>query len=139
MMTQELTGGCQCGAIRYTVNGTAQHASLCHCADCRKSAGAPFVHWAAYGEHEVAVTQGEPKTFFSSPGVTRSFCPTCGTGLFYTNPQVLPGLIDVQAATLDDPDAVPPQAQIMARERLGWVPGINDLPAFKAYPGMDED
>ena len=99
-MAQQLTGGCQCGAIRYRVSGEATHASLCHCADCRKSAGAPMMHWAAYAEDEVRVTQGEPKVFTSSPGVTRSFCATCGTGLFYSNPQMLPGLIDVQAATL---------------------------------------
>lgn len=97
------------------------------------------MHWAAYSEHDIVVTQGAPKTFTSSPGVSRSFCPDCGTGLFYANPQMLPGLIDVQAATLDDPDAVPPQAQIQTRERLDWVPSINSLPAFTAYPGMDED
>jgi hypothetical protein len=33
----------------------------------------------------------------------RHFCPDCGTGLFYTNSEILPGIIDTQSATYDDP------------------------------------
>lgn len=68
---------------------------------------------------------------------TREFCSACGTGLFYRNPETLPGIVDIQSGTLDDPEGLPPGAQIMVKERLGWAPGIADLPAFNAYPGMD--
>ena len=47
-----MTGGCHCGAVRYSVAGEPQHVALCHCSDCRKSAGAPMVSWAAFAEGE---------------------------------------------------------------------------------------
>ena len=39
-------GGCQCGAIRYEATGDPAYSALCHCKDCRASAGAPMVAWA---------------------------------------------------------------------------------------------
>lgn len=131
-----LTGGCQCGAVRYSAEGAAEHHAICHCTDCRRASGAPMVGWIAYKEDAVSV-QGAPVRRESSPGVTREFCGTCGTGLFYRNPAVLPGLVDVQSATLDTPEAVPPGAEIMVRDRLGWMDSIGTLPRFITYPGMD--
>ena len=56
-----ITGGCHCGAIRYQVDGDLIVHALCHCADCRRHAGAPMVSWAMYAEDAVKVTQGEPE------------------------------------------------------------------------------
>lgn len=130
-----LTGGCHCGAVRYTVSGTAQHVALCHCSDCRRSAGAPAVAWAAFADTELVIEQGDVTTHNSSGASQRSFCPRCGTGLFYRNAEFLPGLVDVQSATLDDPDALPPQCQIQTAERLHWMAGLHGMPAFDRYPG----
>jgi hypothetical protein len=135
----ELTGGCQCGAVRYRVSGEPQHNCLCHCRDCRKSAGAPMVGWAAFAEDEFAILQGEAVTYNSSGASMRSFCPKCGTGLYFRNAETLPGIVDIQTATLDDPDALPPDAQIQVAERLGWMESAHSLPAFKRYPGMPEE
>ena len=134
-MDEGLEGGCQCGAVRYKVTGDPVYVALCHCADCRKSAGAPMVSWSAFAEGDVTVIAGEPRTFQSSENSTRSFCPICGTGLFFRNPAVLPGLVDIQAATLDDPEAMPPQIHVQTVERLGWMDGIDALPEFERYPG----
>jgi hypothetical protein len=129
------TGGCHCGAVRYSVNGEPQHVALCHCSDCRKSAGAPFVAWAAFAEGDVTVTQGETKTFNSSGNTLRCFCADCGTGLFYRNQDFLPGIIDVQAATFDDPDAFPARAHIQTAEQIDWMASAHKLPRFDRYPG----
>jgi hypothetical protein len=132
----ELQGGCQCGAVRYAVDGEPQHVALCHCEGCRKSAGAPAVAWAAFAEDEFTLKQGELTTFNSSGSAMRSFCPTCGTGIAYRNADMLPGIVDIQAATLDDPDALPLQAQIQTAERIGWMANAHELPQFERYPGM---
>ena len=129
------TGGCHCGAIRYEVSGTPKHVALCHCSDCRKSAGAPMVAWAAFAEGELSVIQGEPKTFNSSGTALRSFCGTCGSGLFYHNAQFLPGIVDIQSATLDDPDALPAGAHIQTAERISWMETAHVLPTFERFPG----
>ncbi|MBN8829719.1 MAG: GFA family protein [Sphingomonadales bacterium] len=134
-MDEGLEGGCQCGAVRYKVTGDPVYVALCHCADCRKSAGAPMVSWSAFAEEDVTLTAGEPRAFRSSENSTRSFCPICGTGLFFRNPATLPGLVDIQAATLDDPEAMPPQIHVQTAERLGWMNTIDALPKFERYPG----
>jgi hypothetical protein len=131
-----LEGGCQCGAVRYQVIGTPQHVALCHCNDCRKSAGAPMVAWAAFAEAEFTLIQGELATFNSSGSTMRSFCPKCGTGIAYRNEEFLPGIVDIQSATLDDPDALPAGAHIQVAERIGWMAEAHGLPEFQRYPGM---
>jgi hypothetical protein len=131
-----LQGGCQCGAVRYEVNGTPQHVALCHCSDCRKSAGAPMVSWAAFAEAKFTLVQGELTTFNSSGSAMRSFCSTCGTGIAYRNEEYLPGIVDIQSATLDDPDALPAGAHIQVAERIGWMAEAHSLPEFQRYPGM---
>jgi len=129
------TGQCHCGAIRYQVSGDPKHVALCHCGDCRRSAGAPMVAWAAFAENELTVTQGSPKTINSSGAAMRSFCGDCGTGLFYRNAEILPGIVDIQSATLDDPDALPPGVHIQTAERIGWMTHAHELPSFERYPG----
>ena len=134
----KLTGGCQCGAVRYSVEGEPQHVALCHCSDCRKSSGAPMVSWAAFAEGEFTLEQGALTTFNSSGSALRSFCPKCGTGIAYRNEEFLPGIVDIQSATLDDPDALPPGAQIQVAERIGWMEAAHGLPTFERFPEMPE-
>ncbi|WP_404480399.1 GFA family protein [Novosphingobium sp. BL-52-GroH] len=131
----KLEGGCHCGAVRYTVEGQPQHVALCHCGDCRKSSGAPTVAWAAFNSPDFTLTAGSPSVYNSSGTAMRHFCPTCGSGLYYVNEANLPGLVDIQVATLDDPDALPPQAQIQVAERIGWMKDIAGLHEFERYPG----
>ena len=128
-------GGCHCGAVRYEVAGEPQHVALCHCSDCRKSSGAPMVAWAAFTEDQFKLIEGESVTFNSSGSAMRSFCPKCGSGLYYRNEEFLPGIVDIQSATLDDPEALPPGAHIQTAERLGWMETAHSLPAFERFPG----
>jgi hypothetical protein len=132
-----LTGGCHCGAIRYETSNEAIHHCLCHCMDCRKASGAPAVAWALAPADQVTI-EGQPVWYASSPDGRRGFCGACGTGLFYTNDAIFPGQIDIQSATLDDPDAIPLQAQIQTAESIGWMTHLSDLPAFDRYPGPPE-
>lgn len=129
-----ITGGCHCGAVRYEAQGEAITHALCHCTDCRRHAGAPMVGWTMYTEGAVKVTKGTPKIYHSSEHGRRYFCANCGTGLLYTNATVLPGIIDIQSGTYDDPDAVPARAHIQISERIGWMERAHELPMFARYP-----
>lgn len=130
-------GGCHCGAVRYSMSVEVAHHALCHCLDCRRAAGAPAVAWALSPVEQVSI-RGETAEYASSEHGRRHFCPKCGTGLFYTNAEVFPGQIDIQSATLDDPDSIPLQAQIQTAERIGWMADLHDRPAFARYPGPPE-
>ncbi len=129
-----ITGGCHCGVIRYEISGDAIAHALCHCSDCRRHAGAPLVGWAMFPENALQVTKGTPKTYKSSEHGRRQFCPECGTGLFYVNSEILPGIVDIQSATFDDPKRLPPQAHIQVAERLRWMETADALPTFERYP-----
>ena len=132
-----ITGGCHCGAIRYQAEGEVLTHALCHCADCRRHAGAPMVGWTMYPETAVKVTKGTPKVYKSSENGRRHFCADCGTGLFYVNAQMLPGIIDIQSGTYDDPAAVPAQAHIQVSERISWMARAHELPQFDKYPPQE--
>lgn len=128
-----ISGGCNCGAIRYNMDPKVLHHALCHCRDCRRATGAPAVSWALVKNDQIEIT-GTPRSYESSAGTYRLFCDTCGTSLFYKNETVFPGMIDVLSATLDDPDAVALGGQIQTAERIGWMSKLDDLPSFERFP-----
>jgi hypothetical protein len=128
------TGQCHCGAVRYEMPAETIHRALCHCSDCRRHSGAPMVAWGLVRKDQLKV-DGETREYASSEHGRRHFCPKCGTPLFYTSDAVFPGQIDVQIATLDNPDAIEPTAQIQTAERIGWMERLDQLPQFERYPG----
>lgn len=131
-------GGCRCGAVRYAIEGEPAHNALCHCRDCQMATGAPVVAWMAIRSENFRITDGEVASYTAPSGSTRQFCATCGTPLFFVNEQTLPGVVDVQAVTLDEPDASPPQAQIQTADRRDWMEpdALGAMPEFPRYPGM---
>ena len=126
-------GQCHCGAVSYDMPAETIHQALCHCSDCRRHAGAPTVAWGLVWKDQLKI-QGEPKQYASSQDGRRHFCPNCGTGLFYTNEVIFPNQIDIQIATLDDPDEIRPNMQVQAAERIGWMEQLDSIPAFERYP-----
>lgn len=94
-----------------------------------------MVAWAMFPERSLTITKGTPKTINSSGTAMRSFCAECGSGLFYRNEAVLPGIVDIQSATLDDPNALPPTAHIQTAERLEWMKHVHELPESERFPG----
>ena len=123
------TGGCLCGAVRYEARGAGFHATLCHCASCRRASGAPLVAWVSFAAAGFRFTAGEPRRLRSSSAVERSFCGACGTALTYRH-DTLPDEIDVTTASLDDPAAFPPADQTWTGERIAWLADAHQLPAF---------
>jgi hypothetical protein len=87
-----------------------------------------------YAEGALTVTSGAPKTINSSGTAMRTFCPDCGSGLFYRNAAILPGMVDVQSATLDNPEALVPAIQIQTAERLAWMTRLGQLPEYERFP-----
>ena len=129
-------GGCHCGAVRYRIDGRANTHALCHCTDCRRHAGAPMVGWTMYKADAVKITKGSPKIYASSEHGRRHFCADCGTGLLYVNDKILPGIVDVQSATYDNPDLVPARVHIQTADRIGWMATAHELPQFERFPSQ---
>lgn len=93
-----------------------------------------MVGWTMYPQEALKIIKGAPKVYASSLDGRRQFCPDCGTGLFYSNAQMLPGLVDIQSATYDEPDKIPARVHIQIAERIAWMKDAHNLPTFDRYP-----
>lgn len=104
--SQELSGGCQCGGVRYRLASFPTGASIYHCRMCQKAFGNYVAPLAGVPMADLNWTRGEPGRFRSSEAVERGFCRDCGTPLFY---RVLDqDRISVSLGSLDEPDRVVP-------------------------------
>ena len=128
-------GRCHCGEVVYRFQGGVRHSSVCHCTDCRRCAGATGVAWIGVTADDFAIEQGEPSLYRSSRDVERWFCGRCGTGLWYVNENLLPGMVDIQTATLDDPEAFAPDKHVQMADALDWEEHLAELPRFARFPG----
>ncbi len=123
-MSETLTGGCLCGAVRYAYEGELGTAGYCHCEDCRRVSGSAFGVSLSVTASGFRITQGMPKGFTkagdSGRPVTRYFCADCGSPL-YTQPPLHPDRLFIKAGSLDDPAIVTPVRQAWTRSRVDWA------------------
>lgn len=132
-----LTGGCLCGALRYTLTGPALFVSQCCCKDCQKATGTGHTTIIGVPATQLRMTQGTPKTYTtrgdSGGDVVRHFCGHCG-GRLYTSGTLPAGVVMVQAGSLDDPNAVTPESVIYVKDAVRWDRFDPALPTFPALP-----
>jgi hypothetical protein len=115
-----LTGGCQCGAVRYRLMGEPTGVNICHCRMCQKASGGPFMAFGGVRMSEFAVSRGVVSTFASSDIAERGFCGQCGTPLTYH--RLGSDRVSVTLGSLDDPNAVEPATQLGAESSVRWLP-----------------
>ena len=127
-------GGCLCGRIRYAIKGDPRWVASCHCQSCRRATGAAFATFLGVGRENFEVFQGIPMARASSPGVTRCFCPDCGTALTYENDK-LPGEVHVLVGSLDNPAEFPPTLHVNVSEKLPWLVIDDGLPQYPHFVG----
>src|SRR5579872_3787901 len=84
-MNLPLTGGCQCGRLRYEITEPPRLIYACHCTDCQKMTGSAFSMALVIGCGSFRLTAGEPRavrrTADSGRAITRWVCPDCGSWL----------------------------------------------------------
>ena len=77
------TGGCLCGAVRFSIRGPLREITICHCAMCRR-ASTSVGAYTACAPSDLSVTGMKLRWFRSSPIARRGFCSKCGSQLFWT-------------------------------------------------------
>lgn len=138
-MTQTFTGGCLCGAVRYTCNSEPMMAGHCHCEDCRRSSGTGHSSHLVVPEASVVITgevKGYARAADSGNIITRYFCPTCGAALYSSNPAMpgMPGMLFLRASSLDDLEVFKPQMHVYTARAASWDHRRDDLPGFELMP-----
>jgi hypothetical protein len=129
-----LTGGCLCGAVRYELKSDPVDCGWCHCRTCQLYGGAPAMAFASAPVDDFEWTEGEDEVRWlkSSNFGERAFCGTCGTPL-QVRVVHQPETLDFPVATLDAPDAAPPQFHIFWGSKVAWFNPGDDLPKHDRF------
>ena len=128
-MNSAIEGGCLCGGVRYRLEQAPTQTNDCHCIDCRRSSGAPFVTWGTVDRAKLTMLSGQLRKVPHANRV-RSFASCCGTHLFFEDTPDA-DTVDVTLASLDDPSPFPPEISIWTEDRLPWVLLDENRPAYK--------
>ena len=133
----ELTGGCQCGAVRYRATERHDNAHICHCRMCQKATGNFFAPLVAFPLDSFRWTRGEPAHFQTSAEVRRGFCRNCGTPLSFESDGA--EHLNVTIGSLDHPELVAPIDQDGMEGRLPYFATLHSLPDTGVTGADDPD
>ena len=122
------TGGCLCGAVRYTARGEPRRVSLCHCETCRRDTGAPFGGFCAYGAEDVSFSGGTIASWRSSDVGERYFCPTCGSSLYMRYDGRAETILHL--GSFDEPNAFAPSYELWTVRKPDWLPALDGVERF---------
>lgn len=125
-----LTGGCLCGAVRYTLDEPAEGIAACHCGQCRRWSGHV---WSGLDAGRVRV-EGPVRWFRSSEKAERGFCPTCGSSLFWR--RAGGDVSEVSAGTLDQPTGMRLVRHVWTEDKGDYYDIADGLPQLPH--GSDE-
>ncbi|BCJ90397.1 aldehyde-activating protein [Terrihabitans soli] len=129
-MSGFMSGGCQCGAVRFRAAIPLGRASLCHCRMCQKAFGGFYAPLVSVGEGGLAWTRGQPSWFQSSNHVRRGFCSACGTPLAYDAPVGL----NIAIGAFDEPEKLAPEIEFGTEGKLSYTDRLHLLPT-RQTPG----
>jgi len=128
-MTRQRQATCQCGQLRVSTQGEPVRVSVCHCLDCQKRSGSAFAFQARFPAEHVAI-EGEARewtrTGDEGGGAVFSFCPVCGSNVFYRSVDD-PSLIAVAVGAFAEPGFPAPHYSVYEQRKHAWVTISGDL------------
>ena len=123
------TGGCLCGAVRYTARGPLRDVVNCHCGRCRRTHG----HVAAYTEvaaADLALLEDRGLNWYVADERERGFCRECGASVFWRRANG--DRTSIAAGTLDEPTGLRTMAQIHVASKGDYYEIADDVPRHEA-------
>ena len=135
-MDKPYTGGCACGAIRYSIAGEPLFSNHCQCRDCQRESGGAHGSYATFARAGVTLT-GDAKHWDmvadSGNVKTRGFCTQCGVAVYMTF-AAHPGVFTIRAGSLDEPARYKPQVVTFAARGHNWDQIESSLMTFAGMP-----
>ncbi|HXH72165.1 MAG TPA: GFA family protein [Mariprofundaceae bacterium] len=130
-MSGKLSGTCDCGAVRYEIEGPVKLVVNCHCHACRKRNGASFSTYCVVPQTSLTVMQGQERIgIYDSETIGRKhFCSQCGTPLYNLNNRY-PDFYMVHYGTVSEHAGLAPRYNIYCESKLPWVDGVEKLRSF---------
>ena len=136
-MLQTRTGGCLCGAVRYSVSGEPMRMMNCHCKACQRSSGSAHSTIALYPRNALSV-QGNLKGYEYAGDSGRkleiNFCPDCGAPVLL-NIRAMPDVVSIKVGSFDDTSWFDPGVEIWTDSAQNWMALSDERKRFPANPG----
>ena len=117
------TASCSCGQLRVTTEGEPVRISMCHCLECQRRTGSAFGAQSRFPRERVKMEGKATKwtrTGDDGGELTFSFCPTCGTTVYYVVKDQ-PELIAVTLGAFADPTFPAPRFSVYETRKHPWV------------------
>jgi len=123
MTDYPLTGGCNCGAVRFQVTEPLVYAYYCHCTRCQRRSGTGAAPGAIPAADSFSVTQGRDKlrTFNAGDGFDKVFCGKCGSHVYASDPGGS-GLVSIRLGAFDGDPGIRPTARHFTNYAAVWEP-----------------
>ncbi|QNO27227.1 GFA family protein [Sphingopyxis sp. OPL5] len=138
-MSKTFSGGCQCGGVRYQVEGEPVMVANCFCRDCRSASGGAGSTVAVFPADGFALDRGSAIGYTSDAAsgksLTRNFCSTCGSRLFTDQIESFPGMVMIALGSLEDGHGLAPTMNIFGKDMPVWAAVNTALPTSDAMPG----
>jgi hypothetical protein len=136
-MKLPFTGGCVCGAIRYECTAEPIMMGKCHCRDCQRVSGGPFVPFVVVPAKAFRFTRGQLHYHFTDSlkrgKHKRGFCADCGSRLTGAESDRPSSIIGLVAGSLDDPSWFRAQMDIFTEDAQPWDLIDPTLPQHERY------
>jgi hypothetical protein len=131
-----LSGGCQCGAVRFAISAKPLEVYVCHCRECRKQSASAFGISVIVPAASFRVTQGVVKEWTrptdSGNTLVCRFCPNCGSRLWHASPGA--DAVSVKGGSLDEPVDFAAAVHIWTARKLPGVIIPDGVPQFPGEP-----
>jgi hypothetical protein len=129
-VSDERTGGCLCGAVRFRTRGDVGPVSYCHCTQCRRQTG----HYLAstnVSDDRIAIEGAQMLTWYAaSAEARRGFCSACGSVLFWKPNEG--GYHSVLAGSFDKPSGLVAESHIFVADKGDYYEITDGLPKYPA-------
>jgi hypothetical protein len=126
-MSELLTGGCNCSAVRYEIDGPLLHAGYCHCTRCQRRSGtaASANGRPAPGSFRLVAGEDRIRAWRPETGFEKVFCGGCGSALFSRAPDDH-DRVAVRLGTLDGDPGIRPSYRQFVAYAAPWEPIPDD-------------
>ena len=136
-ITLPLTGGCQCGHVRYEIRAEPLSVYVCHCTECQRQSSSAFGMSVMVPRPAFVITAGVPKNWSRTADSGRildgDFCAVCGVRLVH-HPRANDKVSILKPGTLDDTRWLYPVGHIWTRSAQPWVPIPKDSVIHEGHP-----
>lgn len=127
MSDYPLTGGCNCGAVRFEVSEPLAYSYYCHCTRCQRRSGAGAAPGAVAVPGSFRLLQGADsvRAWNAGDGFDKCFCSVCGSHLYARSPDN-PDLVSIRMGVFDGDPGIRPIARHFVANAAVWEPVAED-------------